>query len=159
MYILNCVFLCGGFPGRDTKNVYLSFPFLIFIHVIFFIIIFFNKGCMKKVILKNVPLLILGQSFQVHAGSCYLFKPLVSNSLPSSLGCIYIFFFFNTSSPPPFLCSSHNILPKMATQGPLLMNAHMCYDLFPFISEYLQIHIRYTFPGSFLSIIFILKNF
>lgn len=93
MYILNCVFLCGGFPGRDTKNVYLSFPFLIFIHVIFFIIIFFNKGCMKKVILKNVPLLILGQSFQVHAGSCYLFKPLISNSLPSSLGCIYIFFF------------------------------------------------------------------
>lgn len=94
MYILNCVFLCGGFPGRDTKNVYLSFPFLIFNYVIFFIIIFFNKGCMKKVILKNVPLLILGQSFQVHAGSCYMFTPLVSNSLPSSLGCIYNFFFF-----------------------------------------------------------------
>ena len=93
MYILNCVFLWGGFPGRDTENVYLSFPFLVFIYAIFFIIIFFNKDCMKKVILKNVPLLILGQSFQVHAGSCYLLTPLVSNSLLSSLGYIYIFFF------------------------------------------------------------------
>jgi len=159
MYILNCVFLCGGFPGRDTENVYLSFPFLAFIYAIFFIIIFFNKSCMKKVILKNVPLLILGQSFQVHAGSCYLLTPLVSNSLPSSLGYIYIFFFFNTSSPSPFLRLSHNILSKIATQAPLLMNAHMCYDLFPFISEYLQIHIRYTFPGLFLGIIFILRKF